>query len=126
MTSGSGMSLRLRNLFNMEQDGCMCFPRDAQSFLEGLAHSGIIPSFYFINVDTVSAFLLLHACESIGDGRLGSLIFLRNRNSVAIIPNKYCKRNLHHSGCVDGLPEMTLTRRCITNRAEANLVSVLR
>src|SRR6185312_364672 len=125
VASGSGMSLRLGYLFDMEQYRRMRLPDGTERCLEDLAHTRIVPGLHLIDIDAVGALSFLKPFQHFRDRTLRSLILTRDRDAIAVVPNENGQRHLQYTRRIQGLPEMAFARGCIPDRAKTNFITII-
>ena len=117
------MSLWLRDIIYMKKCGRVCLPDLINGHLKSFTHTRVIPGSQVINIYSVFISVLAESLKGFGNRSFDSLVFFRNGNTIAIIPNKKSNRYLLNRCSVYGFPKMTFTGRRITNGTKTNLIA---
>src|SRR5205809_6340090 len=103
------MPLWLRYVIYMKKCRRMCLPDLIDGHLKSFTHTRVIPGSQVINIYPVFTSVIAESLKGFRNGPFGCLVFFRNGNTIAIIPNKKSNRYLLNRGSIYGFPKMTFT-----------------
>ena len=120
------VSLRLCNLYNMQNHRHTFLPCQLLCTGISLQKHRIIPRSYLDNLASLLiAFFSLETSQNLSQIFLCSLVVRRNRNSVAVIPNRHNHRHLQSTRCIDSFPKMPFRRRCISDCPKSHFLPIV-
>jgi len=123
MRTGGAVSQGLCYFGNMEQSRPVGFPHFGYACFISFHQGRIIPSTDHVNIHT-SPFIRLKTGQRLTDALFGSLVFFGNRNTIAVIPNTKCYRDLQYAGRVHGFPANAFRSGGVTNRTKHYFIPV--
>ncbi len=100
---------------------------DACGAQEGIDEARIIPAGHGVNiVAPIAARLALEPLQQLRDAALGQLELVRHADAVVVVPDAEDHWPAEHARGVDGFPEHAFGTARVADRAEGDLVAVVR